>query len=210
MKILISGFQAFAGDDVNPTQGLIEKILKGESKFPSHLVVRGVVLPVLYSQAFAQLKACAQEFDPNVIVALGQANGRSADIEIERVAINCQASEIADNSGEVRDQAVDPLGPPAYFSTLPIDRLLNSLKSCGVRASISNSAGTYVCNSLFYQLQDWTLRSTRKSGFIHVPLLPEQALRRGPAVPSMELAEMTRALGEVITCLGSRTVWELT
>ena len=121
-------------------------------------------------------------FQPAVVLALGLAGGRSDKIEIERVAINCIDAEIPDNAGvQYRDQVITPDGENAFFSSLPIAGLLDSLKAAGVPAQISNSAGTYVCNYLFYKLQELGAASPlRRSGFVHFPFLPEQARGKNP------------------------------
>jgi pyroglutamyl-peptidase len=110
-------------------------------------------------------------------------------LSIERVAINLNDARIPDNLGEQPiDTPVVPGGPAAYFSTLPIKAMVRALREAGIPASVSQTAGTFVCNQVFYNLQHLLAGSAVRSGFIHVPALPEQAARAAPGQPSMALA----------------------
>ena len=122
-------------------------------------------------------------------MALGQAGGRT-DLSLERIAINVDDARIPDNAGAApTDEPVVAEGPAAYFSTLPIKAMVAALRAQGIPASVSQSAGTFVCNHLFYALQHRLAGGGVRSGFMHLPLLPEQAAR-SPGQPSMPLQTM--------------------
>ena len=167
MKVLVTGFEPFAGASLNPS-GEIVKRLSGENLVTA-------VLPVTYEGAAAELLRLVREHQPSTVVCLGQAEGRST-ISFERVAINLDDASLADNAGVTRvDQPIDPSGPDAYFTTLPVRELADAVKAAGVPASLSLSAGTFVCNHIFYELQKALAGTGVRSGFVHVPLMDEQA-----------------------------------
>ena len=167
MKVLVTGFEPFAGASLNPS-GEIVKRLSGENLVTA-------VLPVTYEGAAAELLRLVREHQPSAVVCLGQAEGRST-ISFERVAINLDDASLADNAGVTRvDQPIDPSGPDAYFTTLPVRELADAVKAAGVPASLSLSAGTFVCNHIFYELQNTLAGTGVRSGFVHVPLMDEQA-----------------------------------
>ncbi len=199
MRILISGFEAFGGESVNPTAVLINRL--HEVAAPGGCELRGVLLPVTFREAFQKLEAEIHAFDPDAVLAFGQAGGRDA-IEFERVAINCMDADIPDNSGfQPRDARIDSAGAPAYFSTLPIRELMEAVQAAGLPARISNSAGLYVCNFLMYRLLDATLRTRRQAGFIHVPYSPEQAAKKSPPAPAMAVDSLVQALAIIVETL---------
>jgi pyroglutamyl-peptidase len=130
---------------------------------------------------------------PAVVIAVGQAGGR-VDLSVERVAINVDDASILDNAlRQPVDEAIVPGGPAAYFSTLPIKAIVAALRAAGLPASVSQTAGTFVCNHVFYGLMHATAGSAVRAGFIHIPYLPEQAAAH-PGAASMALAEMVRGL----------------
>lgn len=188
---LLLGFEPFGGDDINPSQRIVES-LDGEHVAGHSVVAR--TLPTAFGRAADALSEFVDELSPSLVLALGQAGGR-AGMSIERVAINVIDARIADNAG---DQPIDlPVidgAPNAYFSTLPIKTMLRALHDARIPASISNTAGTFVCNQVFYALAH--LIATRhpmlRGGFIHVPYLPEQARRQGDA-PWLDLQTMVEA-----------------
>jgi pyroglutamyl-peptidase len=202
MKILLSGFEPFGEESVNPSSLVIDALSKKHaSRWTPHEIYT-VVLPVTFDQAFQKLEAEIRKFDPDVVVALGLAGGRSDKLELERVAINCIDAFIPDNSGhQPRDEKIDALGREAYFSTLPIHALAQALNKQGIPARLSNSAGTYVCNYLFYKLQEVSLRTRRQTGFIHVPYFPEQAAVRTPQPGSMTLEKMIEGVELIVELL---------
>ncbi|MEO8278174.1 MAG: pyroglutamyl-peptidase I [Ideonella sp.] len=191
--ILLTGFDAFGGDAVNPSIDLA-RALEGEVVDGSRVVAEQ--LPCEFARSTTFLFAALERWSPRLVLAIGQAGGR-ADLSFERIAINLIDARIADNAGaQPIDVAVDPDGPAAYFSTLPIKRMAAAVRRAGVPASISYSAGSFVCNQIFYALQHRLAGYSAgiPGGFMHVPLLPEQAVRRastGQAISaSMALAQM--------------------
>lgn len=190
-KILVTGFEPFAGASVNPAQA-IALALDGE-RITGHRIV-GAVLPTEFAQSLPRLKALIRKHRPVLVLALGQAGGREG-ISLERVAINLIDARIPDNAG---DQPVDisvvDNAPNAYFSTLPIKAMLARLTGAGITASISHTAGTFVCNQVFYGLMRLLARRRHtRGGFVHVPYLPEQADGQ-PGSPSMSLESMLEAI----------------
>jgi pyroglutamyl-peptidase len=182
MKILISGFQTFGTHSLNPTTLLVEAIQQKKIQHPSNIELEGIILPVTFDTSFEELQLKINQTKPDIILSFGLAGRRDA-IEFERVAINCMDAYIPDNDGEQpRDEKIDPKGETAYFSSLPIRELEAALKKENISTRISNSAGTYVCNYVFYQLMKSQLGSEVKCGFIHVPSIPEQN-EKGASMP---------------------------
>ena len=192
MRILITGFEPFGGQSINPSWE-VARALDGLS-WPQ-AQVRAIQLPCVFAQAASALTRALDEIRPDIVLALGQAEGRS-DISVERVAINIMDARIADNAGaQPIDQPVVTGGPVAYFSTLPIKHLVARMRAAGFPASVSQTAGTFVCNQVFYALQHALAGRGVRSGFVHVPLLPEQAAHwPGPPLPSMPLGTQVAAL----------------
>lgn len=188
-KVLITGFEAFGNDAVNPTLEAI-KLLQGQSLNGGMIVTCKV--PVVRYKSIATVIAAIEAEQPDVVITLGQATGRSA-ITPERVAINIDDFRIADNEGQqVIDQSVVENGPAAYFSSLPIKAIVNQIRLAGIPAQVSNSAGTFVCNHLFYGVQHYLQGRAIKHGFIHVPSLPSQATSGNE--PTMALSLIVQAL----------------
>lgn len=194
MKIIITGFEPFSGASSNPSQLVINE-LKHSSFANVELIT--AVLPVEYELASEQLLKLISENNPEMVIALGQAEGRT-EISIERIAINLADAKIADNGGDLKlNQEIYPNGAPGYFTTLPIIELIEKLRSSGFKASQSLSAGSFVCNYIFYQMQKTLSNTSVKSGFIHLPLVPEQQ-GEFPGKPTMELSEMVSAIKLII------------
>ena len=180
-KILVTGFEPFATSSLNPS-GEIVKALIGDDLVTA-------ILPVVFGQASAQLRELIDLHKPSAVLCLGQAEGRS-ELTPERIAINLVDARIADNAGnQPLEQRIMTDGPDGYFSTLPIEKMVASMKAAGIPASISLSAGTFVCNHIFYVLQDYLKDSAIKSGFMHVPLMDEQR-REFPTLPTMPIRQM--------------------
>jgi len=190
--VLVTGFAPFGGETVNPSQ-LIAQELDGHT-IAGHRVI-GATLPTEFASSLATLKKLLDRHKPALVLSLGQAGGR-AEISLERVAVNLIDARIPDNAGaQPVDVAVVENAPNAYFSTLPLKAMLAGLNQAGIPAALSHSAGTFVCNQVFFGLAH-ALRARRKrvrGGFIHVPYLPEQATRHVGA-PGMPLAAMIRAV----------------
>ena len=187
--VLLTGFDAFGGDAINPSW-LVAQALDG-------LIVQGhrvvaTQLPTVFATTRKLLVAALRQHQPVLIVCLGLAGGRSA-LSLERIAINVQDARIADNTGaQPIDIPIVERGPAAYFSTLPIKAMLQALTAASIPAQVSQTAGTFVCNQVFYALMQ-ALKAQRgpvkaRGGFVHLPYLPGQGL------PCMPLDEMVRGL----------------
>lgn len=191
MKILITAFDAFGQEAINPTEEVLRRIRP--QSFSAELVK--LQLPTAFGPAFEQIQAAIRHEQPDVVIALGQAGGRTA-ITPERVAINISDAGIADNVGEQpSDQTIVDDGPAAYFSTLPIKKIVTAIQAEGLKAAVSNSAGTFVCNHVMYGLLDLIERELPNSigGFIHVPFMTEQTVDK-QNVASMSLEDIQRGV----------------
>ena len=196
MNVLVTGFDPFGGEAVNPALEAIKK-LDGKMVAGARVVTRE--LPTVRWKAIDGLKTAIREVQPVLIIAIGQAGGRM-DITPERVAINVDDFRIADNEGnQVVDERIATDGPAAYWSTLPIKKIVADLRAEGIPASVSNSAGTFICNHLFYGLMHELAAegNVRRGGFIHIPYLPEQAAKL-TGQPSMALETIVRGLTAAI------------
>lgn len=195
--VLVTGFEPFGGSGLNPSAE-VAQALQGRALGAGATVV-GVVLPCAFRDALQALAESLRQHRPQLVLALGQAEGRT-DLSIERVALNVDDARIPDNRGrQPVDEPVVPGAPAAYFSTLPIKALVAGLKAAGHAASISQTAGTFVCNHVFYGLQHALAGSGVRSGFMHVPLLPQQAAQApGLSLPSMALAQQVAGVQEAL------------
>ena len=197
MTILLTGFEPFAGESINPSWQ-VAQCFKGQ-RFGAH-EIHALMLPCVFRESLRVIDQAISELNPDMVIALGQAEGRP-DVSFERFAVNLDHARIPDNQGHQPQEAeIVTGGPTAYVTTLPIQRLADRLKQEGIPASLSLSAGTFVCNHVFYHLQHRFSATSTRSGFIHLPVLPEQASRwkAGP-VPSMPLDTMTQALHLILT-----------
>jgi pyroglutamyl-peptidase len=187
-RILFSGFEAFGEATTNPTEALMRNLpplTENGFRKPPGVEVRGIILPVTFAEAFGVLRQEIRDYRPHAVISFGLAMGRTR-LEFERVAINCIDAEIADNSGlQPRNQPIEKDGESAYFSTLPIEACVSLLTKNGIPSGISNSAGTYVCNYLFYRLQQHSVRTLMRTGFVHVP--SEAGMRAEALVRAAEL-----------------------
>ena len=193
--MLVTGFDPFDGAAINPSW-LAALALHGRS-ICGHKVI-AAQLPTVFDRSLRELARLLKQHQPALVLCLGQAGGRAA-ISLERVAININDARIADNAGyKPIDSAVLPGGPAAYFSSLPIKAMLLAMGKAGVAAEVSQTAGTFVCNHVFYGLMHElaTRRALRKTrgGFVHLPFVPQQG------VPSMTLQDMVRGLRIGIRC----------
>ena len=188
-RVLLTGFDAFGGDSLNPSW-LAVRALHGR-QIAGHTVV-AAQLPTVFGEALRALHGLLVKHQPALVICVGQAGGRSA-LSLERIAINVDDAPIPDNAGaQPIDAPVAPGAPAAYFSTLPIKAMLAALQREGLPAEVSQTAGTFVCNHVFYGLMHTIaanpeLRHTR-GGFVHVPWLPEQG------TPNMALDDVVRGL----------------
>ncbi|MGW1794346.1 pyroglutamyl-peptidase I [Streptomyces tubercidicus] len=202
-RVLLTGFAPFDGASTNPSW---QAVRAAAAEPPAGIEMSAVELPCVYGASVAVLRAAIVEARPEIVVCVGQAGGRP-DITVERLAVNVDDARIPDASGaEPVDEAIVPGGPAAYFSTLPIKACVAAVRAAGLPASVSNTAGTFVCNHVFYGLAH--LLATElpgiRGGFVHVPYAPEQVLDR--AEPSLPTEAVTRALREIaLTAARTRT-----
>ena len=193
--ILITGFEPFGGEMRNPSKEIARAL---DGRVIADCRVAGVVLPCVFREALAELSRQLRVRRPVRVICLGQAGGRS-EITPERVAINIDDARIADNAGaQPVDVPVVRGGPVAYWSTLPVKAIVAALQERGMPAAVSQTAGTFVCNHVFYGLMH-ALRRRRgvRGGFIHVPWLPEQAKRGQPSLPLATMIEAVALAAEV-------------
>ena len=187
--VLVTAFDPFGGEGVNASQRVLEAL----PDRPEGLVLAKLLLPTTFAGA-PELAICrAQELRPSAILCLGQAAGRTA-VTPERAALNIMDARIPDNAGaQPVDVPIDPAGPAAYFSTLPVKALAAAVREAGVPAAVSNSAGTFVCNSLMYSMLHYAASRSPglPCGFIHVPG-PEDGLSR---------EEMTQGIAAALAAL---------
>jgi pyroglutamyl-peptidase len=196
LRILITGFEPFGGDSVNPSWLVAQHLSRASI---AGAQVQALQLPCVFGVSAQVLAQALAQHQPDVVLALGLAQGREG-ISIERVAINVDDARIPDNAGQQPiDTPVVPGGPAAYFSTLPIKRLVQGLQQAVHPVHISQTAGTFVCNHVFYALQHHLRGQHVMSGFVHLPALPEQAARAGrPTPPSMALAAQVAAVQQLL------------
>jgi pyroglutamyl-peptidase len=192
MKILLTGFEPFGAATSNPSGEIIKQI-SGDN-------IVTAILPVAYTQSAEHLLVLIAEHNPDVVICLGQAEGRT-QITPEKVAINLDDARLADNEGVLRnDVKILEAGPDAYFSTLPIKEIVEAIKSAGVPAAISLSAGAFLCNHVFYIVQNKFAGTHVRSGFVHVPLMDSQA-PEFPGLPTMPLDQMVTAVRAMLEVL---------
>jgi len=201
--VLLTGFEPFEDDPLNPSWE-VARALDGWSH--GSATVRAVQLPCVFDRAISALHEAVTAVQPELVICMGLASGRE-QITPERVAINVNDARIADNAGaQPIDTQVVAGGPAAYFSRLPIKAMVRAMRDEGVPAAVSNTAGTFVCNHVFYGLMHHlaTLHSDLRGGFIHVPADPVlQALH--PGMPGLTLAQMVTGLRACV-----RTALEVT
>ncbi|USR58924.1 pyroglutamyl-peptidase I [Lelliottia amnigena] len=194
--ILVTGFEPFGGETINPSW-VVVKQLEGMIIDDCRVVTRQ--LPCVFGESLTVLNAAIDELNPAVVIAVGQAGGR-VDITVERVGINVDDARIPDNRGQQPiDVAIVPDGPAAWFSSLPIKAMVAAMREKGIPASVSQTAGTFVCNHVMYGvLHKIGENAEMKGGFIHIPYLPEQAAAHAGA-PSMAAQTVKDALEIAIT-----------
>ena len=185
----------FGGRELNPTALLIKALQDNEIPYPHNFLVDQILLPVTFRDSFFLLQEKINKMNPDVVICLGQAAGRG-EINLESVAVNSINADIPDNEGlKPENEMINHLGIPSYLTSLPIQGIEGALKDAGIPVKISNCAGKYVCNYLFYRLMETNQDTLRLCGFIHVPILPEQAKEDEP---SMGLDEMKKALSVIL------------
>ncbi len=199
MKVLITGFEPFGGQTVNPAYEAVKAL---PDRIDTAWICKAEI-PTAFAEDFAVLERLITQEQPDAVICVGQAGGRSR-ISLERVAINVMDARIPDNAGcSPQDEPIVPDGPDAYFSRLPIRQMEAAIRDCGIPCAVSNSAGTYVCNDIMYRLLHHMAmkKSPAFGGFIHVPYLPGQAAALPGDAPSMDLAMIRDALAAAIRVL---------
>lgn len=199
MKLLLTGFDPFGGEQTNPA---LEAVMRVRDQIGTIRVIKREV-PTVFEKSVETVTEMIKEEEPDLVICVGQAGGR-CDMTVERVAINYMDARIPDNEGkQPEDQPIVKDGEAAYFSTLPIKKMVAAMKDAGIPASVSNSAGTYVCNQLLYGVLHLIQKEELpiKAGFIHVPYLPEQVAKKETSYASMSLNDIIKALEVSIECL---------
>jgi len=209
--VLLTGFEPFGGAAINPSWEAV-RLLDGwsgaHSAIPFRVEVR--MLPCVFGAAAEALLGFVDELHPDIAIAVGQAGGRP-EISIERIAINVDDARFLDNAGrQPIDVPIVADGPAAYFTTLPIKAMAAAIREQGIQAGVSQTAGTFVCNHVFYALMHHLRGQGVKAGFIHVPFLPEQAaaypVQPTPSMTLEDIAAGLRVAVEVAVATGADLV----
>lgn len=199
MKLLLTAFDPFGGETVNPAQEAVKMV----SSRVGNVEIIKCVVPTVFGKSIKAVAAAIEDCRPDAVLCIGQAGGR-ADLTPERIAINLDDASIADNEGNRPvDTPIFPDGKPAYFSTLPVKAMVAAIRAAGIPASLSNTAGTFVCNHLMYGVL-YTLEKYYpgvRGGFLHVPYIPSQ-VTGGRGIPSMSAADIVRGLEAAIAAIG--------
>ena len=203
MKILVTGFDPFGGEKINPALETIKRL-------PDTILGAQIIkleIPTVVGKSLAKITEAVEKENPDAVLSIGQAGGRS-EITVERVGINIDDCRIPDNEGnQPIDEPVVKGGPAAYFVTVPIKAIVENIKAHNIPASISNTAGTFICNHVCYGVAHLAAQKTAagkpmKSGFIHIPFLPEQVIGKPALTPSMSLetiiSGITHALEAIV------------
>ncbi len=195
-KILLTGFAPFDAETTNPSWDAVQG-LAGQMIDDTQIV--SLQLPCEFDVCLQVLEQAIREHQPEVVLSMGQAGGR-VDITVERVAININDARIPDNIGQQPiDTPIAEHGPVGYFSSLPIKAIVQALRERGIPASVSHTAGTYVCNHVFYGLMHLlpSYPCIKRAGFVHVPYTPDQAAAH-PGAASMTVATMSAAIRVIL------------
>ena len=198
MKVLVTGFEPFGGEKVNPAL----EAIKGLPAEIHGAEVRWLEVPTVFHKSSHVLEEEMSRYQPDFVLCIGQAGGRTS-LTPERVAINQDDARIPDNEGnQPIDFPIRPDGAPAYFSSLPIKAMVQAIKRVGLPASVSNTAGTFVCNHLMYQALYLVANKFPhvKAGFMHIPYMMEQVVNR-PTTPAMSLVDIRRGIEAAIDAI---------
>ena len=190
-KLLITGFDPFDGASVNPSWEAVKLLPDTIGEYEIHKLQ----IPTVFGLAPRTVLEKAEEIQPDVIISVGQAGTRPA-VTPERIGINVRDARITDNAGiSPKDEPIVPGGPDGLFTTLPVKAMIAAIQDAGLPASVSNTAGTFVCNDVLYSLLHHFSGTDVRCGFIHVPWLPEQGS------PSLALEDTAKALSAAISAL---------
>ncbi len=196
MKVVLTGFEPFEGENVNPS---LEAVNQLDEIIAGAQIVKAQ-LPTVFGKAIERIQKILAQEQPDVMICIGQAK-ESVDIRVERVAINLDDARIPDNEGKQPfDERIFANGPNAYFTNLPAKAMVAEMRKQKVPATLSYSAGTFVCNHVMYGLLYLIEKQypDLRGGFIHVPYIPEQVLEK-PNTPSMTLSLIVQGLHTAVT-----------
>ena len=202
MKILVTGFDPFGGEKINPALETIKRL-------PDTILGAQIIkleIPTVVGKSLAKITEAVEKENPDAVLSIGQAGGRS-EITVERVGINIDDCRIPDNEGnQPIDEPVIKGGPAAYFVTIPIKAIVENIKAHNIPASISNTAGTFICNHVCYGVAHLAAQRTAagkpmKSGFIHIPFLPEQVIGKPALTPSMSLETIVSGITHALEAI---------
>lgn len=200
MQFLVTGFEPFGQSSINPSEQVVQRLAAMQFE---DFAVATAVLPVHRHLGPQTLLNHVQQLQPDAVICLGEAGGRTA-VSIERVAVNLLDFGIADNNGlVVQDEPIVADGPAAYFATLPVRALQQAVLAAGIPTELSLSAGAFLCNQVMYELLHFLAgqQLAIPAGFVHLPLLPEQAASQKPLRPSMALEGMVTAVATILYTL---------
>lgn len=195
MKVLITGFDSFGNETINPSNLAVNSLPNSIGD----IIIKKVTIPTIFKKSSEVLEKYLAEFSPNIVICVGQAGGRDK-ITVERIAINIDDARIPDNDNNSPiDEKIRQDGENAYFSSLPIKAIVETLNNNNIPAAISNTAGTFVCNHIMYE--SLYLANTKytdiETGFIHIPFIKEQ-IKDKPNTPFMDLEIIISALKYII------------
>lgn len=199
MKILLTAFDPFGGETINPA---LEAVSQVSDEIGETQVVK-LTVPTVFYKSIDVVASAVEAERPDAVLCIGQAGGR-CELTPERVAINLDDARIPDNEGnQPIDRPIFEDGAPAYFSTLPVKAMVRSIRAAGIPAGVSNTAGTFVCNHLMYGVL-YTLEKKYhgiRCGFMHVPFAPSQVIGRSTATPSMSIQDMVTGIEAAIRAI---------
>ena len=191
MKVLLTGFDPFGGEAVNPAQEAVQRV----SDNINGAEVIKITIPTVQTKSVKAIEEAIELYNPDIVISVGQAAGRY-DITPERVAINIDDFRIKDNEGnQPTDKIIQEDGKSAYFSNLPVKAMVKHMNDNQIPATLSNTAGTFVCNHVMYGILYMIDKKypNIKGGFIHVPYIPSQVVTK-PNMPSMSASDITKGL----------------
>ena len=190
-KLLITGFDPFGGESVNPRWEAVKLLPDTVGNYQLHKLQ----IPTVFGLAPQKVLEAARAIEPDVIISVGQAGTRDS-VTPERIGINMRSARIADNAGRIPvEERIVPDGPDGLFSPLPVAAMVDAIRAANLPATISNTAGTFVCNDTLYSLLHHYQGTPVRCGFIHVPWLPEQG------TPNLTLEHTVQALIAAISAL---------
>lgn len=201
MKLLLTAFDPFGGSNINPA---LEAVKLVQDQIDNIQIVK-LEVPTIFHKSIETVAAAMEKERPDVVLCIGQAGGRF-DITPERVAINIDDARIPDNGGnQPLDTSIFADGAPAYFSSLPVKAMVQEIRKAGLPSSLSNTAGTFVCNHLMYGVLYHIDKHypQMRGGFIHVPYIPQQVVNLSAPAPYMSQADIAKALEAAIKAIGA-------